>query len=567
VITRRRLFSLIATWTIPILGVVTLALGLQGWLSLGTRFDEAAFRAMTLFDIGSNFYIEPPGSSHWQFLVGRWTGAVVVFGAGFYAVAALFQERLAVAIARYIRQDVVVIGQGQIAAKAFETTREAGKRVLWLGSPNPVAYSLRTVATPWVAGDRVKAVGIYAAQADTVLIAGEDDAAAMVLARAARRSAPKALITVLMEDTRLAESAAAALNDAGTRVMSAGQVAARALNTGHPPFLIAWELGQPQIHALIVGFGQTGQAIARDLIINCRTTYLGLPGITVIDPEAESLEGVLRVQAPEIDQCAQLTFVEGRVGSQAIMPDAERISQAVHHAGPLTCAYICLDDDSECLAAAAMLQSLLRASDVDEPPIFVRLHDDAAVASGQAARGLNAIVPFGDLDDILAASEFLSRAPDSAARAYCEAYRASLPPAVRNDPSNGSARPWDQLEETFRQANRDAVAHIPAKLASAGIDPTYWRGVAGLPRPPADQRLFTTDDECERLAELEHERWNAQRRMDGWRWAVRRLDSRRQHPSLLPFERLPEDTKEYDRVFIRQTQSICWGGPLRDDGA
>ena len=69
----------------------------------------------------------------------------------------------------------------------------------------------------------------------------------------------------------------------------------------NPPFLIAREHHHERIHALIIGFGQTGHAILRDLIVNCRATYLGLPRITIIDPHAKALEGVLRVRAPEID--------------------------------------------------------------------------------------------------------------------------------------------------------------------------------------------------------------------------------------------------------------------------
>ena len=62
----------------------------------------------------------------------------------------------------------------------------------------------------------------------------------------------------------------------------------------------------------MVGFGQTGQAIARDLIVNCRTSYLALPRLTIIDPMAEALEGVLRVRAPELDACAEPRFVDRR---------------------------------------------------------------------------------------------------------------------------------------------------------------------------------------------------------------------------------------------------------------
>ena len=152
--------------------------------------------------------------------------------------------------------------------------------------------------------------------------------------------------------------------------------------------------------------------------------------------------------------------------------------------------------------------------------------------------------------------------PDVAARAVCEAYRASLRPEVRDDPNNRSARPWDILDETFRQANRDGVAHVPAKMASVGIDPAQWRGVFGLPALHEGQVLFANDAELEVLARLEHERWNAQRRMDGWRWtgADDSDQGRRRHPSLLPYNELTDEVKEYDRVYIRETAAACSGG-------
>ncbi len=158
---------------------------------------------------------------------------------------------------------------------------------------------------------------------------------------------------------------------------------------------------------------------------------------------------------------------------------------------------------------------------------------------------------------MLRESEFLAEEPDAAARAYHDAYRASLPPERTNDPAS---RAWDDLDETYRQANRRAVAHIPALLASAGIeiDP----GGVGLPRAPADRPLFGDAAELERLAELEHERWSAERRMDGWRstgLGERQDKVRRLHPDLRPYGELPHQTQEYDRVVVRATQAICAG--------
>ncbi len=544
--TRRGFFSVRATWAGPAFALITMGLGIWGWLDHGLRPMDAAYRAVALFDIGNSYYTDPPASTDWRFQIGRWTGLASLWGAAFIAVGAVLQERVALAVARFVRQEVVVIGEEGVAAKAFE-----------LG-----AGSIRSIALPWPPVDHARTVIEHAGGADHILVAQEDDAGALVLARAARLTAPSAFITVLMRDARLAEDAAATLNEPRARVLSVAAVSARALSLEHPSFLIAKDLGHPRIHALIIGFGQTGQAIARDLIVNCRTTYLELPWITVIDPHARALEGVIRVRAPEIDACAHFNFIEGMIGSEAIAPDSIVLGKRIAEGGPVTTAYVCLRGDAEALSAAAMLQSLLRSVDIGRPSIFVRLRDAQTVLKGSAnTDGLNALTPFGDLEAVLTASEFLSNTPDSAARAFCAAYRASLPPDKRDDPKNRSARPWDELDETFRQNNRDVVAHIPAKMASAGIAPDLWRAITGLPHPGPGTRLYADGNDLERLGELEHERWDAQRRMDGWRWAnlPSKDEARRLHPSLVAYDCLTDEVKEYDRVNVRETQLACWG--------
>jgi hypothetical protein len=50
--------------------------------------------------------------------------------------------------------------------------------------------------------------------------------------------------------------------------------------------------------------------------------------------------------------------------------------------------------------------------------------------------------------------------------------------------------------------------------------------------------------------------------MDGWRatpLGERQDKVRRLHPDLRPYGELPDQTKEYDRVIVRQTQAI-WAG-------
>lgn len=555
------LFSFRLAWIIPVAAVVTLGLGVWAWTAQHLPLDEALYRAVALFDIDGNAYSHGEALQDWRFRVGRWTGAGVVLSS-LLALAALLHQHLATGLARWTKQAVVVVGSAPLALAAFEAARRTGRSTLWLGAAGFGSASFRDIALAWPQRERARAVREHTGKADHVLVAADDDAEALSLARAAREAAPDAQITVLMRDMRLAEDAAATLNEPKTRVLSTAAVAARSLAALHPPFLIAQQRGHSRVHALMIGFGQTGQAIARDLIVNCRTTYLDLPRITVIDPDAKALEGVLRVRAPELDQCADSLFIDGEIGGRAVRPNPAVITRDLAAGGPLTVAYVCLTDDVGALSAAATLQSLLRAMDIDQPPIFVQLRKSQIVGDG-GGQGLDALTAFGELDSVLEASEFLSNAPDLAARAFCEAYRASLPASERDAPGNRSAFAWDQLDETYRQANRDAVAHIAAKLASAGIPAERWRGVQGLPQLIETERLFHGHSDLELLSRLEHERWNAQRRMEGWRYidAPQKDQLRRRHPSLRGYDALTEQVKEYDRVMVRQTQQAVRGEP------
>jgi hypothetical protein len=57
----------------------------------------------------------------------------------------------------------------------------------------------------------------------------------------------------------------------------------------------------------------------------------------------------------------------------------------------------------------------------------------------------------------------------------------------------------------------------------------------------------------ERLAENTHEVWASQRMSEGWTHGPRRDDAKKQHPCLIPYARLSEVEKEYDRNTAMET--------------
>lgn len=57
----------------------------------------------------------------------------------------------------------------------------------------------------------------------------------------------------------------------------------------------------------------------------------------------------------------------------------------------------------------------------------------------------------------------------------------------------------------------------------------------------------------EAIAENAHEVWAETRRNEGWTYGPERDDVRKQHPDMLPYNRLPESEKEYDRIMAMNT--------------
>lgn len=54
----------------------------------------------------------------------------------------------------------------------------------------------------------------------------------------------------------------------------------------------------------------------------------------------------------------------------------------------------------------------------------------------------------------------------------------------------------------------------------------------------------------EKLAENNHDHWALQRIAEGWRYGANRDDKKKEHPDLVPYEKLSESEREYDRKTV-----------------
>ncbi|MBV9313807.1 MAG: NAD-binding protein [Pseudonocardia sp.] len=110
--------------------------------------------------------------------------------------------------------------------------------------------------------------------------------------------------------------------------------------------------------------------------------------------------------------------------------------------------------------------------------------------------------------------------------------------SARKPPGDPALRPFDQLPSDLQESNRAVVDDIPAKLAAIGLRlqlgvswPTSWT------------------EHIELLAEMEHGRYNVERLLGGWEPGARDT-GRFLSPYLVPWDKLEDDTKQWDREQI-----------------
>jgi hypothetical protein len=102
---------------------------------------------------------------------------------------------------------------------------------------------------------------------------------------------------------------------------------------------------------------------------------------------------------------------------------------------------------------------------------------------------------------------------------------------------------WSEPDESREESSRAQARSIVVKLASFGS------AIAPLRDWGASDFKFTSE-EIERLAIAEHERWMSERLQAGWRLGPGNTEQK-MSPYLVPFDELPTDIAEGDRMFLR----------------
>ena len=146
-------------------------------------------------------------------------------------------------------------------------------------------------------------------------------------------------------------------------------------------------------------------------------------------------------------------------------------------------------------------------------------------------------------------TELAAERLETVARAIHEGYRRDQAgPKPAEDPAMAE---WDDLPEHLRESNRAQAAGIFQKLRALGctVHPVRDREV---------ELMVFSDAEIERMAEMEHDRWVAERRADGWT-PGERDPLAKTSPYFVNWDDLPEEVREWDREAVRRIPELLAG--------
>lgn len=226
---------------------------------------------------------------------------------------------------------------------------------------------------------------------------------------------------------------------------------------------------------------------------------------------------------PALDLVAEVHFIEEEPETILLSKDLEGLA--------FDEAVVFLDNEARTLAVADRLLrspkfqvAKVRALTEAQQPLIRLKGDERLDVMSLFEHGIKS-PEFGD--DTL----------ERSARQNHEAYRAGLSEEAGKTRPN--AREWELLPEAIKEANRWAVLHRDVKTA-------VWESV-----PPNER-----DSMLELLSRSEHQRWMAGKIIDGWIAGGERVDARKIHNNICPYDGLTEEVKRIDLDQVRNALEL-----------
>jgi hypothetical protein len=500
-----------------------------------------------------------PGRLPWELQAARFAAPFTAIMTFVLALFEIFSEQWKrMRIAR-MKNHVVIIGFGNKGVNVMEESLRNKEKVLVIESDphNPNLASLKPTACLFLIGDSgnkntLKKAGIQKAKS-VFLLMGDDarqvKACILIyqLIKESRRDEKNPLNCIMhlqkqdflntMRNHNLVQD----IHDGfALSIFNVYENSARELFEENPPDRLGiLSDSEKFIRLIIFGFGQTGEALALQTALTGHYLNGKKPQVVVIDRMAKEIVPGFMERYPSYTDFCDLKYLALEADSPQL------IQQIVKYLGDpdaLTTMVICFDDKTHNLLLGLQLDSLKLNEHTEPPQIFVRTNDNETFATFSTT-----IKPYGVPSKVCSREVILEGDLDKKARAIHACYLEKR----KSEPDFGTIATdviWEDLSQEFKDSNRKVADHIGIKIRGIGCE------IVALDDPREETGF--SDDELEQLSELEHKRWNAERSLAGWVYGKMKNEKIRQTPYLVPWNKLPESIKAYDREAVKNIPAV-----------
>lgn len=262
--------------------------------------------------------------------------------------------------------------------------------------------------------------------------------------------------------------------------------------------------------------------------------------IRVIDEQAARQTAALSLSTPGLEQLVDIAPDDRSIDGLS----AAYLQEFVARAPDVI--YICTESDIQALTLARRLASLPGYKDI--PLIVTLLQTDALteLLSEDKQAQNNTVRLFPLLDKTSGMQQIIGEQLDEAAKIIHELYREDRFKQGETVETNASLVAWENLPEGIKDSNRGQADHLPIKLRAIGLSLNDALNAADAPQ--------FTPEQLHILADMEHRRWMADKRLDGWQPTAGKKDSKRKlSPLLVDFEPYKENNRYHPCISRQKT--------------
>ncbi|HEY7052102.1 MAG TPA: NAD-binding protein [Mycobacterium sp.] len=513
------------------------------------RLTDAAFASFKLFSLNAPDKTQLPPALD----IARFLAPVVAGWAALSTIGLLFRDRLLQMRIPTMRNHVIICGLGHMGSVFVRHLRDHGDRVVVIETDrsNASIELCRDLGVPVVVGDaqsKRTLLAAGAARAGRLLAVSPRDAINTEIVAAAReltahRTTPLECLAKISDPDLCAllrlQEARRGEETSSLDFFNIDEASARLLLDRFPPDLTR------EPHILIAHLDPLGEWVlwhaARDWYCGAGEYGATKLTVTVVDDDADERVASLLGRYPALEGSCRIICCTASVRDIRALP----LRYAEQAVAPIAQVYVTAYQDEQAVETALVLRH-----EFEGVPIAVALARGEGVAALTTATAgfLDKIDMFQTMENTCTVELVKGGSWEAMARAVHYREREDASKIRRAD------RSWDAVPDHYKESSRARVRYVVKQLREIGfeIGPLRdWNAVD-----------LITEDDAEKLARAEHDRWMRERFAQGYTFGERN-EAKKTNPNLVPFDELDDAVKKENLGFARAIPNMLAAAGLQ----